>query len=86
MANNRKTTRGRKNQIQIIYSEPQWILKERYLSPKGKKLLDKLQTMYESLKDNGYIQSSIQIWNKYGKNRYQLNPNAKLIKIIVHNI
>ena len=25
------------------------------------------------------------IWTKYGKNRYELNPNAKPVKTIFHN-
>ena len=77
MANNRKTTRGRKRLVQVIYSEPQRILKERYLSPKGKILLN-----------SGLIQEGVitekQIWEKYGKNRYTNNPNAKPVKTITH--
>lgn len=92
MANNRKTTRGRKGQIittiildkkanimkrvtgikQIIYSEPRRILVERYLSPKGTRLLKTKEITKK------------EVWEKYGKNRYALNVNAKPVKVIAH--
>ena len=71
MANIRKSN-ARK---QVVYSEPQRILKEKYLSPKGKRLFADAKTKEE--KDF--------IWKLYGKNRYILNPNAKPIKTITHN-
>ena len=91
MANNRKTTRGRKQneeftkfegtqvrtRKQVVYSEPQRILKERYLSPKGEILLN------SGLIQRGMITKE-QIWEKYGKNRYIDNPNAKPVKTITH--
>ena len=67
MANNRKTTRGRKKDqhySQVVMSAPSKILVERYLSPKGEKLL------ILNPKDKKII------WAKYGKNRYRSNPDA----------
>ena len=86
MANNRQATRGRKqneeftiidNNIvrarkQVVYSEPQRILKEKYLSHKGERLLRE-----------GLITKEL-AWTKYGKNRYIDNPNAKPVKVITH--
>ena len=74
MANNRKNkVRIDGKRIQIVYSKPQRILKENYLTPKGKRLLD-----------NGEITKE-EAWEKYGKNRYEDNPNAKPIGTIIHN-
>ena len=70
MGNNRKTTRGRKKQI--IYSEPRKIFVEQYLAPKGEKLLL-----------SGKITKK-EAWEKYGKNRYKINPSATPIKTINH--
>lgn len=72
MANNRKSksminVSARKTQI--VYSEAQKLFKEKYLSPKGKRLFAK------SKKDL--------IWKLYGKNRYTVNPNAKPVTISV---
>lgn len=88
MANNRKTTNGRqkvkmtylKNGInvtskgtpQTVYSEPRRVFKEKYLTPKGKRLLANKEI------------SKKEAWEKYGKKRYTINPNAKPIKVIVH--
>ena len=86
MANNRKTTRGRKqneeftiidNNIvrtrkQVVYSEPQRILKERYITDH---MLEKAIKMGMSKK------KALEV---YGKNRYIDNPNAKPVKTITH--
>ena len=67
MANNRKTTRGRKKDqhySQVVMSAPSKLFVERYLSPKGKKLL------ILNPKDKKII------WAKYGKNRYRSNPTS----------
>lgn len=87
MAKNRKTKKnGRKNEIQIIYSEKQYILKERYLTKKGKRLITELREDYaNNLNSKEYIEKSMIIWNKYGKNRYELNPNAYPVKTIKTN-
>lgn len=73
MANIQTAPKVRK---QIVYSKPRKILVEKYLSPKGEKLMRLATTKKE--KD--------EIWNKYGKNRYRNNPESKPIKIIVHKI
>ena len=61
-----------RNRKQIVLSEPGKIFKEKYLSPKGKKLLTK--------------KNAKEIWKKYGKKRYISNTNAVFVKIIKHNI
>lgn len=57
---------------QRIMSEPRKLLIDRYLSPKGKRLLNE-----------GKISKEI-AWKKYGKNRYTINLNSKPIKLIYH--
>lgn len=73
MANNRKTTRGRKTQV--IYSAPRRIFKEKYLTPKGLKLL----AASKDPRERKIIRS------KYTKNRYTINPDAQPIKLIRHH-
>lgn len=68
--NMRKSTNGRR--VQTIYSEPQWLLSGKYLTEKGKRLLQTRQI------------SEKEAWGKYGKNRYHINPNARPLKRIVH--
>lgn len=72
MANNRKMTKCRRKQI--IWSEPRKVFVEKYLTKTGKKQLALAKTKKE--KDA--------VWAKYGKNRYRINKNAKIIKIITH--
>lgn len=71
MANNRKTTKGR-NRIQVIYSEPRRVFIERYLTPKGERLL-KQGVLTKKEADE-----------KYGKNRYRINTEAHPVKLIKH--
>ncbi len=69
----KNTDRLRKSRKQMVWSQPRYIRKgERYMTKKGKSLLA-----------SGLI-SEKEAWLKYGKNRYVLNPNAVLIKIIRH--
>lgn len=70
MGNNRQTTHGRV--VQIVRSEPEWIFKEKYLSPKGQRLWDEGKC------------SKAQAYAKYGKIRYVRNPNSVPIKTIHH--
>lgn len=88
MAENRQTRSGRKVKVsyikdgvvvhatgtpQVVNSAPSKLLKEKYLTPKGKlRLANK-----EISKDDA--------WLMYGKNRYIKNPDSKPIKVIVHN-
>ena len=73
MANNRQTRKsGRKISFQEVYSEPQYILKERYLTPH----------MLSISAEEGL--SHKQALTKYGKNRYAINPNAVVMKTIKH--
>ena len=66
---------------QTIYSEPQFLFKERYLTKKGQRLMQRLHRTEEVLDRKD---SEDSIWQKYGKNRYELNPNAKSVKTIYH--
>lgn len=68
--NMRKSTNGRR--VQTVYSEPQWLLSGKYLTEKGKRLLQTKQITEK------------EAWEKYGKNRYRINPNARPLKRIVH--
>lgn len=77
MANNRKTTRGRKKDqhySQVVMSAPSKLFVERYLSPKGKKLLNgRTKLIHQNKAEKAEINA---IWAKYGKNRYRINPDA----------
>ena len=73
MGTNRQTGKsGRKISTQDIYSEPQFILKERYITPH----------MLERCISQGWTKK--QALAKYGKNRYALNPNAVVVKTVKH--
>jgi hypothetical protein len=74
MANQTESYMGVRKQR--VLSAPGRIFVERYLSPKGKRLLWDANTKKEK-KD---------VWAKYGKNRYRINPDAKPVKIITHYI
>ena len=71
MANNREPKNRRKDQV--VYSEPRKIFVKKYLTPKGQGLLLSKQITKK------------EAWEKYGKNRYKINPNAKPIKMISHD-
>lgn len=74
--NGNKNPRSKKNKdIQVLYSEAPKIFKEKYLSPKGKRLISQ-HGLTKKQKE--------EIWKKYGKNRYIPNPNAKPIGFIIH--
>lgn len=70
MANNRKSTRGRRKQA--VLSAPGRIFVERYIT----------DHMLERAIRNGL--SKNEALEKYGKNRYRPNPEAKVIKFITH--
>ena len=73
MAKNRKTRKnGRK--VQVVYSKPQKKFVERCLTPKGSMLL---ATKQITKKD---------AWERYGKNRYVIDPEAIPVGLIYHNI
>jgi hypothetical protein len=68
---------------QIVMTAPSKLFVERYLTNKGKFLMKLAKTRKE--KDI--------LWDKYGKNRYRINPDAKMcrndiggIKIITHSL
>lgn len=60
--------------IQEVLSQRRRVLVERYLTPKGKRLLAEAKTRREKNL----------IWDKYGKNRYRNNPEAKVLYGIKH--
>ena len=72
MPNNRKATRSRCKQV--VYSQPQWILDGSYLSPKGQRLFNLAKR-----KDAKEL-----IIQQFTKNRYRLNSDAHVVKIINH--
>jgi hypothetical protein len=74
MGKNKKSnnTRKKTSYIQIVYSEPKYILKERYVT----------DYMLEKAIRNGM--SKAEALDKYGKNRYMINPNAIPLKEIKH--
>lgn len=76
MAKSDRSKRIATRKKQIVYSEKRYILKERYLSPKGKLLLVSAKTKAEKKA----------VWDKYGKNRYMLNPKARPVNVIIHYV
>jgi hypothetical protein len=61
-------------------------LKERYLTAKGNTLRNALNDEGLSSRSKEYKQRLAEINAKYLKNRYALNPNAKPLKTIIHQI
>lgn len=59
---------------QTIMSAPKKVLVGKYLTPKGERLLASAKTKAEKN----------EIWAKYGKNRYRLNPKSRPVKLIYH--
>lgn len=68
------------NRVQLVRSKPLMKLKEKYLSPKGKKLL----ALTANLKPKERKAQTKEIWAKYGKNRYVRDPESVVIKVIKH--
>jgi len=68
--NNRKSTNSRR--VQVVLSKPKRIFVERYLTKKGLRLLLTKQL------------SKDETWKKYGKNRYEVNPEAVELKQVRH--
>ena len=69
--NNRKNDQS---SCQIIWSEPKYIMIGKYLTAKGLLLLKQKSITKE------------EAWFRYGKNRYKVNPNAKMVKVITHKV
>ena len=77
MKNSKYSHNNRKNNqktIQVIWSEPKMKLVSRYLTDSAIK-----RSRAENL-------SAIKALELYGKNRYNVNPNAKAVKIITHKV
>ncbi len=83
-----KSNRPRRSnqKTQIIYSEPLREFKERYLTPKGKRVLA-AGVIADRNSETGFRKiTEKEVWEKYGKNRYTENPNAKPKKVVIHEI
>ena len=61
---------------QYVYSESRRIFVETYLTAKGKRLLASATTKEEKDAINA----------KYSKNRYRINKDARVVKVIIHYI
>ena len=85
MANNRKPTKGRKEVVQIIYSEPRRVLVGSYFTAKGRKLIHELSLERVSLRSEKCKERYAIIKAKYLKKRYAINPNAVPVKTIIHS-
>jgi len=72
MAKTRQAQYSRR--LQVVFSKPRKTFKERYLTAKGQMLLKTKQI------------SKTEAWERYGKNRYVLDPKAKPVRNIHHNV
>lgn len=73
--------------VQYVRSQPEKVFMEKYLTPKG-------LSMMAILDEKCHFDASItpklrkhlekEIWAKYGKNRYVINPESVIIKGIFH--
>lgn len=73
--------------VQYVRSTPEFVLEVKYLSPKGIRMMNILD-------EKCFLDASItpklrkhlekEIWAKYGKNRYAVNPESVIIKGIIH--
>ena len=69
MKNNKKVSKARRKQT--VMSEPLKMFDKQYLTKKG-----------ERLKAEGASKKELE---KYTKNRYVLNPNAKPVRVLTHS-
>lgn len=77
MKNSNKSHNNRKNEqkiVQLIYSEPLKVLVGRYIT----------DHMLEKAIRSGMTKKKALA--TYGKNRYRINPNAKITKVITQKI
>lgn len=70
--NNRKETAARR--VQLVYNEPLKTFVERYITDH---MLEKATRMGLSKKE---------ALEKFGKNRYRVNPDSKVVKVIIHTV
>ncbi len=71
-----KRPRKPQSRVQVVYSGPKRIFKEKYLTKKGKELMLTATTKKEKEA----------IWAKYGKNKYVDNPKAKPVFELTHRV
>lgn len=73
--------------VQYVRSQPEKVFVEKYLSPKGMRMMTILA---EKASNDTSITPKLrkhlekEIWAKYGKNRYAINPESVVIKGIFH--
>jgi len=73
--------------VQYVRSQPEFVLEGKYLSPKGIRMmaiLAKKMTEDASITPKLHKHLEKEIWAKYGKNRYAVNPESVIIKGITH--
>jgi len=73
--------------VQYVRSQPEFVLKDKYLSPKGMRMMAVLsKKITEDTSITPKLRKHIEkeIWAKYGKNRYTVNPESVIIKGIIH--
>jgi hypothetical protein len=71
--------------VQYVRSQPEKVLVESYLTPKGRKLLAQLTAKTdESITPGIRKKMEKKIAEKYTKNRYQINAKSVIIKGIIH--
>ena len=73
--------------VQYVRSTPEFVLEGKYLTPKGMKMMAILaQKSIEDASITPKLRKHLEkeIWAKYGKNRYSVNPESIIIKGIVH--
>jgi hypothetical protein len=73
--------------VQYVRSTPEFVLEGKYLSPKGMRMMAILAKKVdedESITPKLRKHLEKEIWAKYGKNRYAINPESVIIKGIIH--
>ena len=73
--------------VQYVHSTPEKVFVEKYLSPKGIRMM---WILLKKVNEDPSITPKLrkhlekEIWAKYGKNRYSINPESVIIKGIIH--
>lgn len=73
--------------VQYVRSTPEFVLVGKYLTPKGLKIMAILaQKMIDDVSITPKLRKHLEkeIWAKYGKNRYTVNPDSIVVKGIFH--
>jgi hypothetical protein len=70
-----RVRKNKKNRVQRVLSAPRKVFKEIYLTVKGVRLM---------LSHGLTVDTRQEIHRLYSRNRYTINPDAKVIKVITH--